>query len=87
VAEDGNLLVYDMEGKSVNSRLVNGKTMSSPVVIGESFVTALIPGDALLRSYTADLKEDWWYAEPVESAALTPTAEVSQETVTETPAK
>jgi len=87
VAEDGNLLVYDMEGKSVNSRLVNGKTMSSPVVIGESFVTALIPGDALLRSYTADLKEDWWYAEPVESVALTPTAEVSQETVTETPAK
>jgi hypothetical protein len=61
--------------------------MSSPVVIGESFVAGLIPGDALLRSYTSDLKEDWWYIETVESTALTPTAEVSQETVTETPAK
>lgn len=87
VAEDGNLMVYDTDGKSVNSRLINGKTMSSPVVIGESFVAGLIPGDALLRSYTSDLKEDWWYIETVESTALTPTAEVSQETVTETPAK
>jgi len=87
VAEDGNLLVYDTDGKSVNSRLINGKTMSSPVVIGESFVTGLIPGDALLRSYTSDLKEDWWYAEPVQTTVVAPTSEVSQETVTETPAK
>jgi hypothetical protein len=37
--------------------------MTTPVIVGDSVITAMIPGDALLRAYTFDLKEDWWYAE------------------------
>ena len=68
-AENGDLMIYDADGKSVNVRSGITKTMSTPVLTGESVVTAMIPGDALLRAYTFDLKEAWWY---VESSGTTP---------------
>lgn len=68
-AENGDLMVYDADGKSVNVRSGFGKIMTTPVLIGDSVVTAMIPGDALLRAYSFDLKEAWWY---LESSDTTP---------------
>lgn len=68
-AENGDLMTYDADGKSVNVRSGFAKIMTTPVLIGESVVTAMIPGDALLRAYSYDLKEAWWY---LESSDTTP---------------
>jgi len=71
-AENGDLFVYDLDGKSVGTRSTKLKTMSSPVVYDDSFVSAFIPGDSLLKSFSNDLKENWLYIGESASAAKTP---------------
>ncbi len=63
VGENGDLLIYDSEGKSVNTRSTKLKILTTPVVSSDSVVVAFLSGDSLLRSYTPDLKEDWLYSE------------------------
>ncbi len=71
-AENGDLFIYDLDGKSVGTRSTKLKTMSSPVVYDDSFATAFIPGDSLLKSFSNDLKENWLYQGESNTAAKTP---------------
>ncbi len=85
--ETGDLLVYDQDGKSVNTRSTKSKLLTSPVVMGDSVVTAVVPGDSLLRVYTFDLKEDWIYMDTAQSGQTPETNTESVPEATGTPAK
>lgn len=70
IGENGDLLVYDADGKSAYTRSTKSKTLTTPVVLDDSVVVAFLNGDSLLRSYTLDLKENWLYSDvPVEEQA------------------
>ncbi len=74
VAENGDLFVYDSDGKSVNTRSTKAKALTSPIVFDDSIVVAFVTGDSLLKSYTSDLKEDWLYSDESVTAASEPVA-------------
>lgn len=61
--ETGDLLTYDLDGKSISARSTKTKLLTTPVVSGETVITAMIPGETLLKAFTFDLKEDWFYIE------------------------
>lgn len=73
-AENGDLFVYDSDGKSVNTRSTKAKALTSPIVFDDSIVVAFVTGDSLLKSYTSDLKEDWLYFDEPVTAASEPVA-------------
>lgn len=77
-AENGTLLLFDKDGKSVNTRTTGSAILTTPHVQGDNVIVAFIPGEALLKSYTFDLKENWVYTlaapGPVAEATAEPTA-------------
>jgi outer membrane protein assembly factor BamB len=84
-AEDGTLMLYDLDGKSVNTRATGSKILTTPHIQGDSVIVAFIPGEALLKSYSFDLKENWVYVEAV-AAETAQTTEAAVQ-VTATPKK
>lgn len=67
VSEKGDLMLYDLDGKSINTRTTGSPVMSSIVPVGEnSFAIAPLNADSPLKTFTSALKEDWVYVPPVE---------------------
>ena len=59
--------IYDLEGRSEDERSINATVQTAPVSDGDTIVVALVGGDALLKAYTPDLKEDWVYVGTVDA--------------------
>lgn len=62
VSENGDMIIFDQDGKSTDSRSIAATVATTPVLDDETVVVALLRADSLLRGYTLDLKEDWIYA-------------------------
>ena len=64
VAENGEILTYDLEGKSIAQRTLGQTVYGTPVILsnGNFAVVPLVDNDAQVKSYTKDLKEDWIFS-------------------------
>lgn len=86
VDESGNIMTYDMSGKSISQRSLgeNVTVCTTPAILSNgSAVVAPVSADGQIKAYTSDLKEDWIYtrgtgstptAEPTAEASAEPTA-------------
>lgn len=61
-AENGEIMTYSTEGKSVSQRTLSQSVYSTPVVLANgNFALLPVSADGQIKSYTPDLKEDWVY--------------------------
>ncbi len=62
ITENGEIMTYDLEGKSVGQRTLGQTVYSTPAVM-ESGSFAILPmaDNAQIKAFTADLKEAWVY--------------------------
>lgn len=67
ISAAGDMKIYDLEGRSEDERSINAIVQTAPVSDGDTIVVALVGGDALLKAYTPDLKEDWVYVGTVDA--------------------
>ena len=62
IDENGETMTYDLEGKSVGQRTMSLTVYTTPAVLSSGSFTVLpSTGDGQIRTFTADLKEDWVY--------------------------
>lgn len=65
IAENGDIMLYDREGKSINTRSLGAVIESNPALLSDgTFVTAPQGSDAELKAYSPQLKEEWVYIRP-----------------------
>lgn len=64
VAENGEILTYDLEGKSIAQRTLGQTVYGTPVILsnGSFAVVPQADNDAQVKAYTKDLKEDWIFS-------------------------
>ena len=67
VSAAGDMKIYDLEGRSEDERSISATVQTTPVTDGDAIIVALVGGDALLKAYTPDLKEDWIYVGTVDA--------------------
>lgn len=80
IAEDGETMTYDLDGKSIGQRTMSVPVYSTPVVMNNgSFAVLPMAADAQIRTYTADLKEDWVYTRSDKADSKTESTPVSTE--------
>lgn len=65
VSESGDLMVYDLEGKSVQVRSTQAQVLSTPIVAGETIIVGFPSQETLLRGYDFSLKEAWILADAI----------------------
>ncbi len=62
ITENGEIMTYDLDGKSVGQRTLGQTVYSTPAVLEDgSFAILPISDNGQIKVYTADLKEDWVY--------------------------
>lgn len=85
IDENGEIMVYDMNGKSVSQRSLGQTVYTTPVLLTNgSFAAAPVSEDGQVKAYTPELKEDWVYTRTAGSnASAEPTAEPTAETAAE----
>lgn len=77
ITESGDVMTYDMEGKSISQRSMNQAVYSTPGVLANgSIIIVPVSDDGSVKAYTPDLKEEWIYSR---SAAGKATAEPTAE--------
>ena len=76
VAENGEIMSYDMEGKSVSQRTLGLTVYTTPVLLENgSFAVVPTADDAQIKTYQQDMKEDWSFSR----SAKTESSEESKE--------
>lgn len=67
VDETGEIMTYDLNGKSVAQRTLSQTVCTTPVILENgSLVLLPVSTDGQIKTYTADLKEDWVYTRTTE---------------------
>ncbi len=62
ITETGEIMTYDLDGKSVGQRTLGQTVYSTPAVMESgSFAVMPIADNAQIKAFTSDLKEDWVY--------------------------
>ncbi len=62
ITENGEIMTYDLDGKSVGQRTLGQTVYSTPAVMGSgSFAVMPIADNVQVKAYAPDLKEDWVY--------------------------
>ena len=87
IDESGNIMTYDTNGKSIGQRALNQSVYTTPVILSDgSFVLLPVSEDGQIKSYTADLKENYVYSRDTNSnTAAEPTAEAANAEATAEP--
>lgn len=67
VSGNGDMKIFDAEGKISYERSVGATVHSTPVIAGESIVLATTDGTELLKAYTFDLKEAWTFVGTIDA--------------------
>ena len=63
IAENGEIMAFDMEGKSAAQRTLGLTVYTTPVLLENgSFVVVPTANDAQLRVFTQEMKEDWFFS-------------------------
>ena len=69
VSEDGDILAYDLSGKSLGKRSLKQPVLTTPVVLSDhSLVIAPNNGEGLLIVFSETLHEDWTYTRSDDTA-------------------
>lgn len=67
VDETGEIMTYDLEGKSVGQRTLSQTVCSTPVILENGNLVLLpVSTDGQVKAYTPDLREDWVYTRTTE---------------------
>ena len=62
IDEDGSVMTYDIEGKSIGQRSMGQPVYTNPEILSNgSIVIVPVSEDGQIKVYTQDLKEDWIY--------------------------
>ena len=68
VDENGEIMTYSMEGKSIGQRTLSQSVYTTPVILTNgSFAILPVSTDGQIKTYTSDLKEDWVYTRSTEN--------------------
>lgn len=67
VGENGDMKIFDAEGKIAYERSVGSAVQSTPVIADDSIVVATTGGTELLKAYTFDLKEAWTFVGTIDA--------------------
>ena len=77
IDENGNIMTYDLNGKSIGQRSLSQSVFTTPAILANgSLAVVPVSEDGQIKAFTKDLKEDWVYAR---SANNSPTAEPTSE--------
>lgn len=85
IDEDGSVMTYDIEGKSIGQRSMGQPVYTDPEILSNgSIVIVPVSEDGQIKVYTQDLKEDWIYTRSTgNAAAAEKTAEPAAENTAE----
>ena len=62
VDESGEIMTYDLDGKSVGQRTLSMPVFTMPFVLENGSIVVLpVSSDGQIKAFTTDLKEDWVY--------------------------
>lgn len=62
VDETGEIMTYDLDGKSIGQRTLSQSVCTMPFVLDNGSVAVLpVSADGQIKAFTPDLKEDWVY--------------------------
>ena len=69
ISENGEIMTYDLEGKSVGQRTLDQMVYTIPVVLEDgSFAVVPVSSDGQIKAYDTNLKEDWIYVRSTEKS-------------------
>ena len=84
IDENGNILTYDINGKSIGQRSLSQSVYTTPAILKSgSFAVVPVSDDGQVKAFTTDLKEDWVYTRSAAGSTAEATAEPTAEPTAE----
>ena len=84
IDESGNIMTYDLNGKSISQRSMSQSVYTTPAILESgSFAVVPVSDDGQVKTFTADLKEDWVYTRSTTGSTAEATAEPTVEPTAE----